>query len=189
MSVAQSQPKLISEAEYLQAEQQASERHEYVNGQIYLMAGASKPHNRIVRNFITTLQAAAEQTGCEIFFSDIKVRAEKHRSYYYPDAVVGCTTADDDNEYYLEHPCLIVEVTSDSTIRKDYLEKALAYQSIPSLQAYIIVAQDKPQVDVLLRNTEGDWQLQQFTQLDEQITLPCLQTALLLKDLYTRVEM
>ena len=146
----------MTEDEYLAGEKKANTRHEYVNGHVYAMAGASKNHNRIARNFITRMADAADQKGCETYFSDIKVRSEKYKTYYYPDIVLS--GEDDGNDYFLENPCLIVEVTSASTLRKDYLEKALSYQSIESLQAYLIVSQDKPQVDMLVRNTEGSWE-------------------------------
>ena len=177
----------ISEKEYLTGELKATERHEYVDGQVYAMAGASKQHNRIARNFITNLSNAADQSGCEIYFSDIKVRSEKYKSYYYPDVVLSCED-DDENEYFLEKPCLIVEVTSASTMRKDYLEKALSYQSIDSLKAYLIVSQDKAQVDMLVRNAEGTWDLQQFNNLDDVLELPCLDTTLTLEAVYSGVD-
>lgn len=111
-------------------------------------------------------------------------------AHYYPDVVVGCAEDDDADDYYLEKPCLIVEVSSESTIRKDYLEKALVYQAIPSsLQAYLIVAQDKPQVDMLIRNTESGWDLQQFDRLEDEITLPCLDLTLSLRVVYAGVKM
>ena len=113
----------------------------------------------------------SEPSECVAYISDMKVRAEKSHSYYYPDVVVGCN--EEANEYFLEQPCLIVEVTSDSTLRKDYLEKALAYQSIAALQMYLIVAQDKVLVDVLRRGTEGDWELSQVDDLRAEIELPC----------------
>lgn len=176
----------LSEQDYLAQEQGAEERHEYVDGQQYLMAGTSKRHNRIARNFITQLAVAAQTQGCEVYFSDIKVRAEQYKSYYYPDVVVGCEN-DETNDYYLEKPCLIVEVTSDSTLRKDYLEKAVAYQSIPTLQAYLIVAQDKPLVDRLMR-TERGWWLSQFTALSDEISLPCLNTVLSVEQVYLGIS-
>ena len=101
----------MTEDEYLAGEKTAETRHEYVNGHVYAMAGASKTHNRIARNFITSLSEAADQSGCEIYFSDIKVRAEKYKSYYYPDIVLSCED-DNENDYYLSNPCLIVEVAS-----------------------------------------------------------------------------
>lgn len=188
MSTAQQlQGDYVSEADYLAHEKLATERHEYVAGQIYLMAGASKQHNRIARNFINRLENAAKNKGCDVFFSDIKVRVEKYAAYYYPDVVVDCSADGDEDDYYLKTPCLIIEIASDSTIRKDYMEKSLAYQSIPSLKAYLVVAQDKAQVDMLIRADNGDWQLKQFDSLDTEITLPCLDTTLSLTAIYQQV--
>ena len=182
------QENFITEEEYLAGEQQANERHDYVDGQVYAMAGASKQHNRIARNFITNLSVAADGSGCEIYFSDIKVRSESYKSYYYPDIVLSCED-DNENDFYLENPCLIVEITSASTMRKDYLEKALSYQSIDSLKAYLIVSQDKPQVDMLLRSSVGTWNLQQFNSLDDVLELPCLDTTLTLEAVYSGINL
>ncbi len=176
----------ITEQEYLEGEKHAAERHEYVNGRVYAMAGASKRHNRIARNFITRMGSAANKAGCEVFFSDIKVRAEKYKTHYCPDVVVACDQNEDD-EYYLQSPCLIIEVTSATTLRKDYLEKALSYQSIPSLQAYLIVAQDKLQVDMLVRD-EDTWELQQFDHNDAEIDLPCINLSLGMVDIYAGIK-
>ena len=177
----------ITEEEYLTEEKEADTRHEYVNGHIYAMASASKRHNRIARNFITSMSDAANKKNCETYFSDIKVRSEKYKTYYYPDIVLSCDD-DDENDYFLEKPCLIVEVTSASTMRKDYLEKALSYQAIDSLQAYLIVSQDKPQVDMLTRNADQSWELQQFSELDNSLTLPCLEMPLTLEEIYSSVK-
>ena len=73
-------------------------------------------------------------------------------------------------------------------MRKDYLEKALSYQSIDSLQAYLIVSQDKPQVDMLTRNADQSWELQQFSELDNSLTLPCLEMPLTLQEIYSGVS-
>jgi len=183
----QSQDTYISEQDYLSTEKLADCRHEFVDGKVFAMDAASKRHNRIVRNLITSMADAADHSGCETYFSDIKVRTEKYKTYYYPDVVVSCEQ-DDSSDYYLEKPCLIVEVTSASTLRKDYLEKALSYQSIDSLQAYLIVAQDKPQVDMLFRAEDRSWQLQQFSHLEDELVLPCPDMTLTLAMAYSGVE-
>lgn len=183
----QLQSHYISEQDYLASEKLATERHEYVDGQIYLMAGASKRHNRIAGNCYRAFMNISG-SNCEAFMGDLKVRAPKHKTYYYPDVVVGCEEDDTDDDYYLEKPCLIIEVSSDSTIRKDYLEKALVYQAIPTLQAYLIITQDKPLVDMLLRNAEGSWDLQQFDRLEDEISLPCLDITLSLQTVYAGVK-
>ena len=177
----------LTEDEYLSGEKEADTRNEYVNGHIYAMAGASKRHNRIARNFITRMANAADKQNCETYFSDIKVRSEKYKTYYYPDVVLSCND-NDENDYLLERPCLIVEVTSTSTMRKDYLEKALSYQAIESLQAYLIVAQDKPQVDMLTRNAEQSWELQQFSEIENTLILPCLELQLTLGEIYAGID-
>jgi len=87
----------------------------------------------------------------------------------------------------LEKPCLIVEVASDSTIRKDYMEKSLVYQSIAALQAYLVVAQDRVQVDMLVRLEDGSWGLKKFDRLDDEIELPCLGMVLSVADIYCGV--
>lgn len=175
----------MSEADYLVAEQHAEEKHEYVDGKLYAMADASKRHNRIAMNFVMHLSMAARQSSCAVYASDVKVRSLKHKSYYYPDVVVSCGD-DNADPYYLEKPCLIVEVVSASTARKDYLEKTVAYQAIPSLQAYLLVAQDEAAVDVLLRDTDG-WVLQRYEGVETNLTLPCLNLELTLAMLYEGV--
>lgn len=176
---------LISEADYLASEQQATERHEYVQGQVYLMAGASKRHNRIAGNIYRALMA--NKSPCTAYISDMKVHSEKYHCYYYPDVVVGCEP-DEASDYILEQPCLIVEVSSDSTVRKDYLEKLLAYQAMPSLQAYLIVAQDTIQVDMLVRSADGLWELQQFNELAAELNLPCPMMSLSVATIYEGLE-
>ncbi|MFZ1567475.1 MAG: Uma2 family endonuclease [Thiolinea sp.] len=101
--------------------------------------------------------------------------------------VISCEP-DESDDYCLEKPCVIIEITSESTLRKDYMEKSLAYQSIPSLQAYLVVAQDKPQIDMLIRSKEGDWQLQQFDRLEDEVWLPCLDVILKLRVIYDGVS-
>ncbi|WP_020557971.1 Uma2 family endonuclease [Thiofilum flexile] len=177
----------ISEDDYLARELGANERHEYVAGQVYLMAGSSKNHNRIALNIASYFNQLTRGSSCQVYASDMKVRIKERNSYYYPDVVVSCDN-NDNNDYFLDYPCLIIEVTSDSTLRKDYLEKSLAYQSISSLQTYIIVAQDKYQVDILRRNAKGYWDLSQMTGLEQSIELPCPISHLSLQEIYQDIS-
>lgn len=173
----------ITEAEYLEGEKHAEERHEYVNGQVYAMAGTSRRHNRIAFNIAFNLRLASRDNPCDIYLSDVKARAQRSKAYYYPDVIVSCQQ-DEANDYYLEKPCLIVEVTSKSTEWKDYAEKLIAYQKLASLQVYLIVAQDQPLVTVYYRDAEGGWEVARFDQLDQALTLPCPEMSLGLADVY-----
>lgn len=181
-------PTDITEAEYLAGEPLATVRHEYVDGKVYAMAGTSRRHHRIALNLVRRLPLETpDGKPCAIHASDVKVRADKSKAYYYPDVVVGCE-ADDTNPYYLEKPCLIAEITSKSTEWKDYFEKALAYQKIPSLQAYWIISPDQPQVVVFYRDTENDWEVTRYADLEQTVPLPCLEAPLTLADIYAGVD-
>ncbi len=178
----------LSEADYLAGEKLAEIRHEYVNGQTYAMAGSSRRHNRITVNITALLNPLTRGTACEVYSSDVKVRASKRKSFYYPDVVLTCSP-DNADAYYVEQPCLIVEVTSKSTDWKDRSEKLLAYQALDSLQAYLIVAQDKPHVTFYYRQADdGAWWVAAFEALEQTITLPCLDTPLALADIYASVD-
>ncbi|MBO0614861.1 Uma2 family endonuclease [Thiothrix fructosivorans] len=179
----------ITEQAYLEGEKTAEFRHEYVDGQIYAMAGTSRRHNRIALNIVRHLPLQRQDgTPCDVYSSDVKVRASKRKSFYYPDVVLTCTP-DNADAYYVEQPCLIVEVTSKSTDWKDRSEKLLAYQALESLQAYLIVAQDKPHVTFYYRQADdGTWWVAAFEDLDQEITLPCLDTPLALADIYAGVD-
>lgn len=177
----------ISEQDYLDGEKISDTRHEYVDGQVFAMAGASKRHNRIGLNIATALDAVGQEQGCEIFTSDIKVRLKWRKTYYYPDVIVSCE-ADDNDEYYLERPCLIVEVLSESTKNKDYQEKLLAYQTIPTLKAYLIVSQHKMNVDCFHKDAQGDWWVSHLTQADDLLELDCPAMNLSLETIYNRVS-
>jgi len=174
----------IDEQEYLEGEKLADFRHEYVNGKVYAMAGSSKRHNRIALNLVMALNT---NTPCEVYSSDIKVRIAERNSYYYPDVVVGCEESDNADDYYLEKPCLIVEVLSPSTEKKDATEKLLAYQEIESLQAYLMVDQQQCHISLIYRQDNGHWWVKTFTEYDDIISLPCPEMALKLADIYENI--
>jgi len=85
----------ISEREYLEGEKLSPLKHEYINGQVYAMAGGSKRHNNITLNIAFALRAGAKSSLCCVYSSDITVRVKNRKSYYYPDLVVGCDDSDD----------------------------------------------------------------------------------------------
>ena len=136
-------PKLtfISPQDYLLGENDRAdgEKYEYVNGEIYAMAGASRGHNRVAGNFFISLSLHLKGSRCEVFQSDMKVGIETlgDTRYYYPDVQVTCE--EETATYYNTSPCLIVEVLSDATARKDRTEKLAAYRLIPALQEYVCV--------------------------------------------------
>jgi Uma2 family endonuclease len=148
----------ITEAEYLALEKTAHVRHEYVDGQIYAMAGAADKHNRVAMNIGFHLRRQTRGTPCSTYMNDMKLRLEEGRYQYYPDVMLCCDPTDNPDPYYKERPCVLVEVLSPSTLSTDKREKLLNYQRNPSVRYYLIVSPEQVQVDYYQRNTEGQWE-------------------------------
>jgi Uma2 family endonuclease len=129
------------------------------------------------------LRVASRGSFCKVYASDVKVRAIGRKTFYYPDVLVGCEP-DDADDYYLENPCLIVEVLSDSTEKRDRSEKLLVYMNIPTLRTYLLVAQDKPEVEMFYREPDGSWWVQTFSGVEASMMLPCPETTLTLAEVY-----
>ncbi len=152
----------ISPEEYLLGENDRSDgiRYEYVNGQTYAMAGASRNHNRVAGSFFARLFNHLDGGRCEVFQTDMKVgiRSLREDHFYYPDVQVTCE--DETDKYYNSSPCLIVEVLSESTARTDRTEKLTAYTLLPSLQEYVLCSQDFPAIEMYRKRTE--WQVERY---------------------------
>ncbi len=144
----------ITAAEYLEGERGAEIKHEYVDGEVYAMAGESCRHNRITSNFKLLFRDFLSETSCETYFEGVKVRANQS-TFYYPDVLVTCETEKEDDNYVIKFPCLIVEVLSPSTAATDKREKLIAYKLIESLREYAIVWQDEMRVELHRRQNDG----------------------------------
>lgn len=144
----------ISPQDYLAAERTAEARHEYVDGEIFAMGGASRRHATIVGNLFVALRQAARARGCQAYANDVKVRVEAANAFYYPDLVATCAGGDDD-PYVVKDPVLVVEVLSDSTEAIDRREKRTNYQKIPSLREIVLVSQTERLVEVYRRDGAG----------------------------------
>jgi Uma2 family endonuclease len=152
----------ISVEEYLEGEQYSKVRHELIGGQAYAMVGASNYHNQIAIRLSAALLAHLTRP-CRVFMSDMKVRVGD--DFYYPDVVVSCA-APPGPFYFITDPLLVVEVLSESTERTDRHEKRLAYQRLPGLKEYVLVAQDRMQAEVYRRTGGDDWEIERFDERD-----------------------
>jgi len=140
---------------YLQGERASEVRHEYVGGQLYAMVGSSDSHSLIAMSLATTLHQHLRGSPCKVFMSDVKVRLRIGGDdiFYYPDLLVSCDPQDR-ARYWREHPCVVVEIISETTARTDRREKLLAYWEIAVLQEYLLVEQDVARI-TLLRRADG----------------------------------
>ncbi len=178
------QQQKLTVADYLRGEDGAECRHEYIDGQVYAMTGASRAHGLILGNVSAMLHAPARANGCQLFINDMKVRLQiaGQDIFYYPDLLLTCDPNDRET-YYCTAPCLIIEVLSDSTERIDRREKLLAYQTILSLQAYWLVAQDQRRVEIYRRRDQ--WRPDIFT--SGEVALDCLDGTLSMNTIYEDV--
>jgi Uma2 family endonuclease len=140
-------PPKMSIEEYLEWESQQEVRHEYVNGELFAMTSGTIPHNDIALNLYTALRPHLKSRGCRINVSDVKVEVSPSSPYYYPDIVVSCDPRDLNARKFIQYPRLIVEVLSPSTEAKDRGEKFIYYQTMPSLQEYVLIDSEKVAVE------------------------------------------
>lgn len=149
------QAPLLSAEEYLALELQSSIKHEYLAGQLFAMAGASRRHSLITLAIASELRSRLGGGPCEVHAQDFKLRLEIDRAdaFYYPDVMVSCGREGVEN-YYLRNPRLIIEVLSPTTEAVDRREKALNYRRIETLEEYVMVAQDRSEV-TFQRRVEG----------------------------------
>ena len=177
---------LLSVEEYLEFEQEASMRHEYVAGTLYALAGATKKHNLIISNLVFRLMSASRGTLCRVYSEGVKVRPVDNL-FYYPDVMVACHEEEGDPLFETE-PCLLIEVLSESTAHIDKREKLVAYQQLRSLQTYLIIHQDEKLIEHHWLDAEGRWQHAQVAE-GEQTSLGCPAITLSVEEVYEGINL
>jgi Uma2 family endonuclease len=166
--------------DYLSFEETVTEKHEFIDGQLFMMAGATERHNRITGHFYALL-LAIEDGKCKTYFSDMKLRTPNDIGYY-PDVLVVCD--EEDNHPIVKHkPCLIIEVLSDSTETIDRGEKLNNYRLFESLQAYVLVNQHVNRIEMYRRQNDGFWRYEVY-ETGQSIKLPCANLELAVNQLY-----
>jgi Uma2 family endonuclease len=187
----QVKPLLYTLEQYLQVEETAEERHEYFDGQIIAKSMARAPHNEIAANLIAALKNATKHLDKKyrIYSSNQKIYLPSLNMGLYPDAVVVSEKPEfwDDNKILLTNPLAIFEILSKSTGKYDQGGKFLDYQTLDSFQEYIILDQDKCQIQVFYREETDLWRKRSFTDLDAQLELRSIGCSLALRDIYEDV--
>ena len=174
---------IITQQDYLACELQSDVRHEYIDGQVYAMAGAHKDHNLITMTVSNLFYNHLQNNPCQPYASDMKVKVGKN--FFYPDVMVDCTGKEED--YYTEFPTIIVEVLSKSTRQHDKTFKRQAYFQIPSLQEYILIEQDFVEIERWYKTQDNHWE-QSVHYLGDDITFASLNLTVTVEDIYRRVK-
>lgn len=176
--------------EYLSIERKAEYKSEYFDGEIFAMTGASRRHNLISTNVITTLNKQIENRPCELYASDMRVRIPQTGIYTYPDIVVVCEEPQFEDEELdtLLNPLLIIEILSKTTENYDRGEKFEHYRSIDSLREYTLIAQKKCHIMHYVKQADSSWLLSETKSIDDILQLPSVNCELALVDVYRKVK-
>ncbi len=176
----------ISPEEYLEAERAALEKHEYYQGEIFAMSGASLKHNKIFSNLFGDIAFKLKGKGCRPYGSDLRIHIPKNTLFTYPDISIICGEPDltDDKFDTATNPSVIIELLSKSTRNYDKGEKFTLYRDIDSLKEYILVDTEKIYVEKHIRNADNSWQLTEYKTLDSSFIITTFSLSFLLKDIY-----
>ncbi|MBI5387037.1 MAG: Uma2 family endonuclease [Verrucomicrobia bacterium] len=177
----------VSVEDYLAGEEHSEVRHDYIGGAVYAMAGGTTEHNQIVGGLYSALRTHLRGKPCRVFMENVKVRLKISGEdiFYYPDVMVGCDPRDTDS-LFLRFPKLLIEVLSEATERLDRREKRWSYQTIETLDEYVLVAQDRIEVTIFRRANE--WQPEVLNRLDQVARFVSLDFSLPLAAIYEGVR-
>ncbi len=175
--------------DYMAWEAEQTERHEYLDGEVFAMTGARDAHNTIAGNLFATLRNHLRGGPCRAFIADMKLRIDAADAVFYPDLMVTCDPRDrgPEADTAKRHPILLVEVLSESTAAYDRGLKFERYRLIDTLREVVLVEQDRRHVDLFRREADGRWVLESFGP-DGALTLASLRMELPLAILYEDVE-
>jgi len=178
------QPSLTAQ-DYLTLEVESPTKHEFIDGKTYAMAGASDAHVTITVNLAALLRNHVRGSGCRVYIADMKARIETRNCFYYPDVMVTCDPRDRENDTYKCFPKLIIEVLSDSTEAFDRGDKFANYQTLETLEEYVLINTRHQRVECFQRNEDGLWVLRYYT--EDDFTLASLAFSAPLATLYEDV--
>lgn len=176
----------MSVEDYLGLEESSTERHEYIGGEIHAMAGETVAHNTIVGNIFAQLRGKLRGGPCRVFMENVKLRLEAAREdiFYYPDVVVSRHPTGIER-LFVRLPTIVVEVLSPSTENVDRREKKMSYQQIPTLEEYVIVAQERREVTVFRR--AGGWVAETFSASDAVVEFRSVKQSVTVAEIYEDV--
>lgn len=178
-----------TEEAYLRFERNSPEKHEYYQGQVYAMAGATRNHIRIVGNVFASLHRQLLARPCEIYMTDMRVKVNDSGLYTYPDIAIVCGQAQfvDHTQDTLMNPTVLIEVLSPSTENYDRGSKFELYQALDSFKEYLLVAQDRARIEHYTRQSDGKWLLHDVKAMDAVLELTSIGCTLALADVYAKI--
>ncbi len=189
MTVSAKQKQYYTPEEYLAFERSSEFKSEYLNGQIYAMAGGSPEHSAITVNVTVELGLQLRTKPCQALSSDMKVRTTPTGLFAYPDLSIVCGEPQfhDQVRDVLINPTVIIEVLSPSTEAYDRGKKFFQYRHIESLADYILIEQDEARIDHYVRQVDNRWLLSTASGLESQLYIASIDCTLHLSEVYARI--
>jgi Uma2 family endonuclease len=181
--------KTITREAYLSLERKAELKSEFVDGDVFAMAGASREHNLIAANIVRVLGNQMLDRPCNFYPSDMKVRIERMDAYTYPDIAIACDPEifEDDHRDVLMNPLAIMEILSESTEAYDRGRKFAHYQFIPSFIEYILISQLSPRVERFVRQNDGTWIYSIYGAMGEIVPVGSVNCELPVSEIYRKI--
>ncbi len=180
--------KLMSEEEYLAFDEKSKIKYEYMDGEIFAMAGGTRKHSLAGTNISTELSLQLRESDCEVHAGELRIRIRPSHNVY-PDVTVACgdiLTEDDDKT--LLNPVVVFEVLSKSTEKRDRSDKAEDYYSLPSLKDYVLVSQYRVRVEHFSRQKNNVWLLKIYEDLNDVVELDSIKCKVSLKLIYLKLK-
>ncbi|WP_338815037.1 Uma2 family endonuclease [Bernardetia sp. Wsw4-3y2] len=193
------QPQKLTFQEYINLERENDQKYEYHDGFVIAMAGGTINHSRISGNIFGKFWSLLNEKGgdCEVLNSDTKLAFQDKKKYLYPDAMVVCGEVEESEHknHGVTNPIIIIEVLSKSTEELDREDKFSLYKQIPSLEYYVLILQDKPQLEIYRRMklekqdaNKSLWQIETITGIEKMLSFPTLDIKIPFTDIYRKVE-
>lgn len=188
--IAQVETKTYTAQEYLELEVNSLDRHEFINGEIILMAGGSPNHNEITSILNAILRVGLKGKPYSIFSSDQRVWVPQLNNYTYPDVIVAAKPIElqSGRTDTITNPLLIAEVLSKGTKAYDRDEKFAAYRSIPSFQEYLLIDQYRLRVEQYSKTDANKWIFSESSCAGDRLMLTSISVEILVSDLYENIE-
>ncbi len=177
-----------SAEDYLAIEQASTYKSEYLEGEIWAMAGASEAHVTIAGNLFILFKQALKGSPCRVYIADMKVKVATANAFFYPDVFVTCEPREASNTLFKQHPVMIAEVLSPSTEAFDRGKKFSIYRQLSSLQYYWLIDSQSMAIDCFMRGTNNDWILHSVNAPEDVLTFECLPGQYPLSAIYDDVE-
>jgi Uma2 family endonuclease len=183
--------RLMTEEEYLAFEDASEQKHEYYQGEVFAMAGASNPHNEIFTNLFGALTTQLKGKPCRPYGSDKRMKIPENTLYTYPDISVYCNvnTPFDRSTKVSQDPTVVIEILSESTRDYDRGRKFKLYRDIPTLKEYILVDSESMGIESFRLNSSNHWELEEYKSIDQSLFIASLSVTIPLSEIYDHTQL